>query len=834
MLVKKAGQDITADIIIDSTVNQAGRDLIINMEAKAEIDFVITQNSQADVMPTSLFQGRDIQIKELKEHISNGKKAILVHGMGGIGKSEICRTIFQEYLNRHHSGEKIEFEHIGLLKYDKNMDETLVNAFQNYLSAKSWDEKRDQAWGYLRKISNESNTLLILDGVDNQVTQDSSLKGLRSLSCWIIMTSRNKLFEEFYPVEIRALDYFSCKILFFSIYGTIQETDEFYLKHIINELALGHTLTVKLFACLARDNSWTIIQLKIMLKKNHFNLSYLNGGQEEILIEEYKKLFQLSNLNEKEINILEAFSVLPYHMLPIEYCNTWLSKDIEMESVVLLINSINQKGWLESNNREFTMHPVISETIRSICKPSIEDHIHLVIACSSSMDIEVTEFRKQVVPVLIFAESILKYLFCDNSIVMADLLAIGGKMLYHQANYRKSIEWFMKSLQIIRNLSETDHFVMATLYNMIGAVYHAIGDYKNALEWSKKALVIREEELGSDSLATAGTYTNIAVTYQYQGEFEQALKYSKKALFARENILGINHEDTANSYINIGGVYLYQGNYKKALEYLYKALDICEKVFGRENPAEATIYQNIGTVFQNLGEYEKALKCFKKALSSFNKVYGIDHPFISSIYNNIGVVYKMKGNYEVAIRWLKKSLLVSENILGEHPDIASTYGNIGLVYQKQHDYKNAMKCYRKALFISEKLSGSEHYDMAAKFHNIAFLYQEQGDYKKAEEWYIKALIIQEKVLGSGHPDTGYTYHNLSLLYYVQEDYENALKFILKSYLVLLKIFGENYQKTLNEIEQLKKVYLLSGKNEMNFQKWLDNQSTIKLNQLSEV
>lgn len=72
------------------------------------------------------------------------------------------------------------------------------------------------------------------------------------------------------------------------------------------------------------------------------------------LEKEYTEKFNLSNLSNSEINILESFSLLFYtsnFLLPIEQCEDWLIQDSQLLTNVEVTNNIFddlcKKGWLE-------------------------------------------------------------------------------------------------------------------------------------------------------------------------------------------------------------------------------------------------------------------------------------------------------------------------------------------------------------------------------------------------------------------------------------------------------------------------------------------------------
>ena len=82
----------------------AGRDLCIIMYQDNEREFVVTHN--ANIKPVSYFTGRETELNELRQRVEEGRKSVLVSGMGGIGKTHICRKLFEEYLNKHAEDEK--------------------------------------------------------------------------------------------------------------------------------------------------------------------------------------------------------------------------------------------------------------------------------------------------------------------------------------------------------------------------------------------------------------------------------------------------------------------------------------------------------------------------------------------------------------------------------------------------------------------------------------------------------------------------------------------------------------------------------------------------------
>lgn len=86
-----------------------GRDKITNiiMFQDSEREFVVTHN--ANIKPVSYFTGRETEIQELRKRIEEGRNSVLVSGMGGIGKTQICKKLFDKFRVKNSKGVKVFF-----------------------------------------------------------------------------------------------------------------------------------------------------------------------------------------------------------------------------------------------------------------------------------------------------------------------------------------------------------------------------------------------------------------------------------------------------------------------------------------------------------------------------------------------------------------------------------------------------------------------------------------------------------------------------------------------------------------------------------------------------
>ncbi len=696
----------------------AGRDLnvtnIIMLEDK-EREFVVTHN--ANIKPVSYFTGRETELQELRQRIEEGRKSVLVSGMGGIGKTHICRKLFEEYLNKYAEGGNGPFRHIGYIEYNGDMGSSLQNCLK-FKQQDSPEQNLEAAWRELEYLAADGKLLLFVDNVDKPMSADPGLHSLTKIPGAIILTSRQVSFsDEFETYQIDFLDMEQCKeiyekIRFKSSRRKVDSEEVEDLEYIIGSLAGRHTITVEFLAHLAGMKLWTVKRLREELEQKGFRLAFHKNGELVNIQESYEMLYDLSKLTEAEQNILEAFSVFPYIPLAAKTCNEWLLEDAGVSQDGDTLMGLYQKGWLQFDEKQesYALHPVFAQFIYDKCKPNAEKHTGLIKSCKNCLDnigspLECQKF----IP---FGESIIEKLNTDKIFDKIELMYIKAELL------------------------------------------RCLGQYKEAEKLYNSLLKIRRERLGEDHPDTAQVYNGLAILYARQGKYEKAEELYEKSLRIYERMLGEDHPNTATVYNNLAMLYESRGEYGKAKEFYEKSLRTYVKVLGETHPHTVTTYEGLAGMYVRNGEYEKAKELCQKCLMIRRRMLGETHPHTAVSYNALACVYLFKEEYGKAKELLEKSLKICEKVLGEsHPNIAAYCNNLAYLYMKQGEYEKAEELFEKSLRIRKKVLEETHPDIAESYNNLAALYIYQGKYIKAIKYYYKSYKVLLKVKAVFFKDT---------------------------------------------------------------------------------
>lgn len=679
-----------------------------------ERDFVVTHN--ANIKPVSYFTGREIELQELRRRIEEGRKSVLVSGMGGIGKTQICRRLFDEYHISNGGGENRYFSYIGYIEYYGDMSSSLQECLK-FKRQENPKLDKEAAWTELEHLASEGKLLLFVDNVNKRMSQDPGLEKLNGIPGAVVITSRQaSLSDEFEPYRIGFLSTDQCREVYekirFENSGTKVKPEERQdLEYIIENLAGKHTITVQFLAHLARTKLWTVKRLREELETKGFRLGFHKNGELVDIQKSYEALYDLSQLSEAEQNILEAFSVFPYIPLKADVCSQWLLSDAGVCEEDDILMGLYEKGWLqfEMEQESYALHPVFAQFIYEKYQPSIKGHSGLIHACEESLKVPESGSPFECRKYLPFAEDIEKKMSMKediNQIMFVDTIAY---LFQYISEYTRAKKLYERSLCIQEKILGEMHPDTAASYNNIAYIYYRQGEYGKAEELYEKSLYIQKKVLGDEHPDTAASYNNLALVYEEQGEYEKAEKTYERSLYIKRKILGDEHPDTALGYHNLAMVYERQGEYGKAEELYKRSLRIEEKALGKEHPETALGYNNLGVVYAKQGEYGKAEELFKRSLRIEEKILGEEHLYTTLGYNNLAYVHERQGEYQKAEELYEKSLHIREKLLGkEHPNTASEYNNLARIYDSQHDYNIALKFYLKSYKILCFRLGKNH------------------------------------------------------------------------------------------------------------------------------
>ena len=632
--------------------------------------------------------GRSAELEEIKKEML-ANNTVLVYGIGGIGKSYICRKLFWNYYDCFSDG----IEYLAWIQYNGDLTQSVTSSFydpetnldnirkkyENHpvigdmfvklALADKPDDKMQVIKEYFSKL--EARLLVFIDNADTMTKEEK--KWLNSCKCRMIITSRQKI-DGFYGVNINSPSPAYCKEMYIresrgnNFDGYSLDEDRYIEK--ITELANYHTQTVMLIAkaqyCLGLSSEEMLDELN--------NTGFVLKGNDEIIdTEEYEltmaehltKIYNLLNVtDETQLKAIRLFSLLAPNT-PVKKRD--IKKWFELKSLSS-INELVKYGWLNSSGSEYvSIHPVIADVVKYNNKPDFEFALPLINALQEEMKVADDYIKKNAV--IVHAVAVNKTIGDYNSEKYAFFLLNIADVYENLGSYNDSISYYLRAISIIKCLFGNDHPKTALFYTPISLYYSKICDYNSAIEFQKKALLIQEKNLGKEHPDTLLSYTIIALIYYEKGDYDNALKLNNNILSIQEKVLGIDSIDIAKTYNNIGLCYYKKDDYSKALEYHKKAISIYEKNMVFTHVDIATSYMGMGNISYKCDDYNNALEYYYKALKIYESIFGSDRINMTSVYEPIGMLHYIKGEIDLSLNFYKKAHIIKEKVLGpDHPD----------------------------------------------------------------------------------------------------------------------------------------------------------------------
>lgn len=683
-----------------------------NVKLKSNIQSNIITYGQ-DITFTNNFVGRGDEINMVLKKLEKNDR-ILISGMGGIGKTAILKKLYHTIVESNKNSNK----KFGYFEYKLSMDDTIYNALE---FEKTGDRYLDmqKAKKVLENYANCNEVIIFIDNIPNQKYEE--IQKLASVKGKIIITSRQNEYENYETVFIDKMSTEECKKLFERESGIY--TDVWDLDYIINSLIGRHTLTVKLLANIAKKKQWTIEDIKNKLTEIGFKIEYRDLGKTTNILSEYKKLYSISGLSSCEKNILEGFSLLREAQLDKNKYQKFLAQDAK-DAENDKLYELYEKGWLERNKNEFSIHPVFAEFIAELDEISIVRHEGLYefikSLCLEFDDLTILSKQAYLTELISFGKNVSIKCGVENE-------------LYNIAFIAKYFTEYNNAIILLQRIGKVyeENYIKAQL--LLGEIYTDLSNFEKANECFD-----RFKEIWSNKDKVRLSYLYIEYKIDYSLYLEKSSKTDsdrKKTIIELEELLKLEMDELTQGkiYNCLGGFYT---NLKRNVENLNKALEYHKRAKAIREKSSTNImdlartYNNIANVYfykskienEKEGNLKNAEKYYIKSMDLRKKVLNNNHPDIARVLVNLGNVYVEQSKYKDALSVMEKGLKIREKFLGScSVEVGVTYANMARAYEKLQDKENVLKCVKKAKEIFLLLYGEKsdkYINLCKNYENV--------------------------------------------------------------------------------------------------------------------
>lgn len=607
------------------------------------------------------FCGRNNEMAEIHDILQNETKFLVLHGIGGIGKSELAKHYAMRYSEFYDSVIFIRYNESIISTVADDINFPVMNFYRD--EDESEEEYFKRKISILRKICTERN-LIILDNFDTD--ECDNLDELTSLPCRFIVTSRvdfSGIFSQYETYIIEDYNNLYDMFLYYYKYN-IKETDEEYIEDIIYSLQ-GHTMAVEL---VAKHMNMSEISPSDMYNKlieygiscGNSKIRNLKDGKlkSRTAYEHIEILFNVFGLSENIKNILRNMALIGSNPIEKQY---FIELNESDENDIKYLDEAIAYGWIgeyeSENETSLLMHPLIAETLCRQLKPDSQK-------CR---------------------------ILAENMSVIADNINI------YPAELRNANIRFLN--HAVFNLGGEDMTVISFFEKMI-LIYMHEQNYKNAELCCNRILDIAEKNYPDEISKILNAYFFLMDISLRTENYQKSDKYRNKL-----SEMGFDRDYAEICCLN----FIENQDYNTAEIYAQQLLELSENSHDLYNTyAYFVMIAELKADIEKIREYaETEIEYIKKYISENN--FEENSKDIAELYHDLGRAYYSSGKYEKSIEFYEKYIDMAENVMGEkNPDTIDAYMMTGMAYVLSGDTENGYNMCRTACEIAEKYYGAEH------------------------------------------------------------------------------------------------------------------------------
>ncbi|NUQ23986.1 MAG: AAA family ATPase [Saprospiraceae bacterium] len=723
--------------------------------------------------------GRDEFIANVFEQLVSPKSTgkVVVHGIGGIGKTTVLKKFLETY--------KDNFGHFAWIEYRGSLikslieNEELVKNLQIPFRDQEDEMRRFEIVAEaLKKL--EKPCLIIVDNI-----ADSDLPAILALSASskikILMSSRKSMGkDQIVDIRLQHLNALEALSLFQAYY---EEPVEAVLTTELFERISFHPLAIEIIAKILKryprmtisEMLKTIQERGLHFRKGQIDLNYAPEMKpDDEVIDIFNYAFQVYELNEAEKEYLRYFSLLPPH--PIQFSLlTELFDQIDNQDQFEndLIGLVDKSLIVFDKERGYYAHQIIQEVCREELRPERDNIVPLLNNLG---------FR--------LGEKI------DRSVATQGLYPLIGE--------------YLSILEYITQYVDKAHLIEFRVLINMSVLYRVNGQFKESVDISNAEIEVLEKEKEDKPVLYNIVKRNIAFALSTGGDNVEAEKHYREGVEFLASLPNLEkhplrefiEKEMVLSYSQLGVLQLRVENYNlpQALFYFESGFKIANNAENIEPIAIASLREGMALAQLEQGNYEDAMANLNDAKKIMMEKLGMDESSlpIGIIDLSRAIVFAGLGDFGNAELFSNEAINTMKNHLPDDSiEFSRAYAVAAIVKLENalsevgelDDLSNLDEQNQKILEIAARdmkksvdtliiYRGEEHEDLAILYSTLGFIYKL-----------------------CGHDEEGYRYHQKGVRIYEKGNYKNLL--IASLYFRTVLFFNDKmqYQESKNYLKR---------------------------------
>lgn len=386
-------------------------------------------------------------------------------------------------------------------------------------------------------------------------------------------------------------------------------------------------------------------------------------------------------------------------------------------------------------------------------------------------------------------------------------------------------EWnraFEEAAEILENalkketkiLGEDDLCTMDIALDLTG-VYQNLNKHTEAQQVLEHNLAVCEKLLTAHpgrSAAISGRMIrilkNLGMIYKTQRRLEDAEGMLKRAIALSEHQQEKTHKVeqwALDAMLHLGDLHVDQARLTEAEMMYERTLEASLKLWGTDDTVTLDTLVALSNVYGKLGKVVEAKEVAERAAAGFDKIVLEDqHPRDHMAEVRIRL-FRRQGKFAEAIVFARRVLKESEERLGpKHQDTLIVAFDLAYLYKKDNRLQEARSLYEQLIPKFEDTFGLCYKESLKVMENLALIYVENFDMlSEAEELLKRVLTVREEWLGLIHIETLRSVSDLGWLYGKQGDQVREVRMCKRAHSGYKDTLGTEHTRTLAAARHLR-------------------------------
>jgi tetratricopeptide (TPR) repeat protein len=273
------------------------------------------------------------------------------------------------------------------------------------------------------------------------------------------------------------------------------------------------------------------------------------------------------------------------------------------------------------------------------------------------------------------------------------------------------------------------------------AIIHNLGYLKANTGKINEAIALFEQSLAlteqiHDVRGLAATLHEMGRLKANTGNINEAIAFFEQSLVLTEQIRDV--QGLAATLHEMGRLKANTGNINEAIAFFEQSLAIKEQT--RDIQGLAATLQCLGSLKVNTGKINEAIALFEKSLVLAKQIGDIQG--LAATLNNLGYLKLNSGEINEAVALFEQSLDLTKQISDFHTQVRTLH-NLGYIKANTGKINEAIALFEQSFALSEQIGDVQGKAMTLWW--LGGIAEQQGDYNKALDYLQPALEILQRI-----------------------------------------------------------------------------------------